>query len=463
MKHASLGDMGKYWIIWMAIGMIVSGMMLNNAAKAESDMIAPDVYINAINPGYTIDGKSNVGEMIEIGRKSSDAPISLAGITVRYTNSSGKDYDLFSFPDNSLMTGELVLLRLASSPDSELAAVNYVKTLAMSGGLALMKGDEKLDAVCWTGKEECETAFTSTKPTTLVRNKESGLFEHIIDYEPHYDVGSYEVRENEVDDDKDKRPNQCDKLIISEILSYYESSKTEQFIELYNSGAEQVLLDGCRLKYKNKTYVLDGVMKPEAYYAYYPVEFSLTKNPISANTLEIIDINDEIVHRVDYPNGQRKGTAYALIGYDEKGGEIWRTTYAPTPGMENNYQEYKTCEEGKVINETTGNCVKVTSVSETICKEGYYLNILTGRCKKSTSATEKTCKEGYYLNPETGRCRKIVENKSADYAVIPEVFEEKSSFVALYAVVGVIIVGLGYLVYEFRHSIARAWRVLIKR
>ena len=39
---------------------------------------------------------------------------------------------------------------------------------------------------------------------------------------------------------------------FSEILSYYETLQSEQFIELFNNGAESVQLDGCSLKYKNK-------------------------------------------------------------------------------------------------------------------------------------------------------------------------------------------------------------------
>ena len=144
-----------------------------------------------------------------------------------------------------------------------------------------------------------------------------------------------------------------------------------------------------------------------------------------------------------------------MIGYDEKGKEVWRVTYAPTPGAANNYQEYKTCEEGKVLNKETGNCVKVTAVKTKICKDGYYLNPLTGRCKKIQTASEKTCKEGYYLNPETGRCRKIKENNGADYNVEPENYEEESSFVAIYAVLGVVLLALGYLGYEFRREILK--------
>ena len=155
-------------------------------------------------------------------------------------------------------------------------------------------------------------------------------------------------------------------------------------------------------------------------------------------------------------NGQRKGTAYALIGYDERGKAVWRVTYAPTPGEPNNYQKFRSCEEGKVINETTGNCVKVVASKTRVCKKGQYLNTSTGRCKKIETKKTKTCKKGYYLNPETNRCRKIKENKGANYSLEPETYNEESSFMAWYAVLGVVGIGLLYLVYEFRKEI---WRL----
>ena len=239
-------------------------------------------------------------------------------------------------------------------------------------------------------------------------------------------------------------------------MSYYETVKSEQFIELFNLSSEQVLLDGCQIRYKNKNYRLEGMIGAEEYYAYYPIDFSLTKNPTNQNVLELIDMDGNVVDEISYPNGQRKGASYAWVGYNEAGERIWRVTYAPTPGSGNNYQEFKTCEEGKVINEATGNCVKVSTIAAAkICPEGQYLNILTGRCKKYVIENEKTCKEGYYLNPETGRCRKIVENKSADYGLEPEKYEEKSSFIALYLVIGIIGLGVVYLCYEFRRDIKR--------
>ena len=423
----------------------------------------PELYIRAVNPGYTIEGKNNVGEMIEISRKNSDAPISLAGTAVSYTNSSGNNSIIFEFPENSWMTGETILLRLASSPESELAAVNYKKTLAFAGAIQLKIDDEIVDEVCWTGKEDCYKAFKSAQPTILVRNFETGLFEHLEEYEPQYDEANYYVDQSKEEEGYGRMPSQCKNMQFSEILSYYETIKAEQYIELYNTGSEQVLLDGCKIRYKNKDYLLKGLVKPEGYFVYYPEGFSLTKNPTNSNMLELIDTDGAVIDKLIYPNGQRKGTAYAFIGYDNNGEEIWRTTYAPTPGVPNNFQEFRTCEEGKVINEATGNCVKVTSVKPKVCKAGYYLNPLTGRCKKIENKQEKTCKEGYYLNPETGRCKRIKENNGADYSLEPESYEESSTFVALYAVLGVVLVGLVYVVYEFRHEISKLFGKVFRR
>ena len=444
--------------------LLCAGLIETVSAALKDTEKIPEIFIRAVNPGYTIDGKSNVGEMIEIVRKNSDTPGLLAGITVRYTTSSGKSTDLYDFPENSYIAGESILLRLASSPDSELAAINYTKTLAMSGSLELIKDENVIDRLCWTGKEDCYKNFSSAKPSTLVRNLETGEFEFIEDYQPVFLKEAYKVESVAHEEESEKQvPKQCRGLIFSEVLSYYDELKTEQFIELYNSGAEQILMDGCQLRYRNKKYMLNGVVKPDGYFAYFPVEFSLTKNPTNSNTIELLDTDDEVIDKLVYYNGQRKATAFALIGYDSSGDEIWKTTYAPTPGGPNVFQEFRTCEAGKVLNEATGNCVKVTAITEKICPEGQYLNILTGRCKKYEKTSEKKCKQGQYLNEETGRGRKIVQNKGADYAISPDQYESKTSFVALYGIVGVIVVGILLVGYEFRNKLSKAFRRVFRR
>ena len=73
------------------------------------------------------------------------------------------------------------------------------------------------------------------------------------------------------------------------------------------------------------------------------------------------------------------------------------------------------------------------------------------------------CKAGYYRDPNTNRCRKLKENNGADYELEPQKYTEQSSFVALYAVLGVAVVGGVYLIYEFRHDIARRWGDLARK
>lgn len=451
----------------LVVGVIFGGVFSKCFAEdVKFSENLPEIYIKAINPGYTIDGVLNVGEMIEIGRKNSDTPISLAGLTIDYTNSSGNKAILADFSKYIWTTGETFILQLASSPASELAQVRYNKTLAFKAGpLRLMRGEEVLDSVCWTGGNECFAPFSSSKRTSLVRNVVTGDFEQISNYEPAYNG---ELIEEFGDDGGEmvEKTSICKNVMFSEILSYYETLQSEQFIELYNNGAENVNLKGCFIRYKGKKYLLDGMISPEGYFVKRLNDFKLTKNPTTSNLLELIDVDDVVVDKLEYPNGQRKGTSYAFVGYDSSGSEIWKVTYAPTPGEPNNYQEFKTCETGKVLNEVTGNCVKITSISEKICGAGQYLNILTGRCRKIPNDSEtgpKKCKEGYYLNEETGRCRKSQNNNGADYALVPETYSESSSFVGLYLVFGVIVVGIIYIIYEFRREIWKIFRKIWKR
>lgn len=461
--------MKKFLLFIITIVLIIisvfSDKILAFAEEHNNEFAGSEIFIKAINPGYTIDGKNNVGEMIEIARtENSNTPILLADIKIDYTNSSGNTTTLVEFPEHAWMVGESVLLRLASSPDSELAAATYAKTLAFKAGpLELKRGDEVLDEVCWNGKDGCMSEFKSSKPTTLVRNTETWEFEHVEEYIPTFNEKNYYVEPSQ--DEGYGGVSQCRGLIFSEILSFYETEQSEQFIELYNSGAEQILMDGCQIKYKNKYYGLSGIIGAEEYYVRKLNDFSLTKNPATMNTLELIDMSGEVIDKLEYPNGQRKGTSYAMIGYDGNGEEIWHVTYAPTPGEPNNYQEYRTCEAGKVLNEVTGNCVKVTSVSEKICPAGQYLNILTGRCRKIAATTNKetVCKEGYYLNEETGRCRKIQNNDGADYSIKTETYDEYTSFVALYVVIGIVVLGIVIVIYEFRHEILKFWRKVCQR
>ena len=424
------------------------------------------VVIWAINPGYRVDGQSEVGELIEL-RNLSGEPVDLTGFSLHYTNSSGNSLTLLEFPDDSKMLGETILLRYSKSPNSEQSDLVYTTSLAMSAGpLELWREEEKVDTVCWTGKAGCAKAFKSANPTTLVRDRGSGEFSHLEDYAPQYDPLNPGILLPAIPDDTDgtveKPISRCRKLEFSEVYAYYSEDKSEQFIELYNPSDQAVDMDKCQLRYKKKTYSLSGVIGPNNYFAYYPNGlFSLTKNPNTSNVIELVDADDHVVDELTYLHGQKKSTSYAKF-YDSSGAEIWSQTYARTPNQVNVYQEFRSCESGKVINPETGNCVKADTVADAngICPAGKYRNPLTGRCKKiETESSTKECAEGYERNPETKRCRKIkTANSGADYALVPTTHSDKNIFIAAGVLIVIVMLGVSYIVWQFRREIVRALR-----
>ena len=455
------------------------------------DLLKQHLFIKSINPGYKIDDVAETGEAIEL---ANDAEVSLplSGVFLRYYNSSGTAYTLYEFPEKSMAVGKTILLRFYKSPEVQAAETSvfdatYTKTLALTGSLELVyknpaSEEQILDAVCWIGKSGCLAKFNSAKPTTLVRSDEppgsdSGLvrpaFEHRADYTPTFSGGLYLPPEPEdAGADTEVVKPQCLDLEFSEILSYFDESEKEQFVELYNPTDETIPLGGCQLKYKNKLYDLvasnaasenlaNNEVAGNGFYVYRPSGFKFTKNPNTENEVALVDVTSEVVATMKYPHGQKKSTAYALIS------NAWQTTYYPTPGAPNIAQEFRTCPLGKILNEETGNCIKPTSLSSIKpCPAGKYRSPETGRCRNvgSSGSAKKPCKDGYERNPETGRCRKIKANNGADYALIPATGgSEKSSFIALGALGAIGVLGIGYTLFQFRREIRYKIKKLLIR
>ncbi len=438
---------------------------LSTYVYAGENSLSNKLYIAAVNPGYS----SNTGEMIEIKNISDDDSLSLAGTSLLYVDSNGVTYTLYEFDDGDEMIGESLLFRYKKAPDATEGTYDLVyssRSLLQNGGvLKIIQNESLVDQLCWGEVDDCATPkFTSSGKKTLVRSFDKlgtdNEFSFASDYVPTFDSEHKSIISTNIPEEKF---SQCKDLRFSEILTYYESSKSEQFIELFNSGDEQIQLDGCSIKYKNKFYDLTGIVKAGEYFVRYATDFSLTKNPTSENRIDLIDADGALVDSLTYYNGQKKSVAYAQFGYDKSGKEQWMQTYKATPGEENVYQKWKTCPEGKAINEETGNCVKVTTNDTTLeaCPEGKYRNPLTNRCKSyATEASNelKPCADGYERNPETNRCRKITTNTGADYALAQGAYEEKSNFVAIWAIVGVVTLGVGYIVFQYRQEIAKIFR-----
>lgn len=113
------------------------------------------------------------------------------------------------------------------------------------------------------------------------------------------------------------------------------------------------------------------------------------------------------------------------------------------------------CKAGYYRDSQTGRCRKnnVEKV-QTSCKPGYERNPETGRCNKIKTDKEPTpCKDGYERNPETGRCRKIIKNNGAKNPV-EEIPESESTFSGWLVVLGLAVLGVGIIIWEFRSELS---------
>ncbi len=456
--------------------------------SAASELVPPsaeNIAFHAINPGYNTDAGKNAGELIELV-KLADAGIDLGNLSIVYTakptaGAEGKSTVLYTFPFGSKMIGRSILLRFRDAPEVSVGSqdLTYDTSIAMYGSLALVQDYDSdnpasISTVCWLGGDGCLPYFSTTVKsrsfTTIVRDDSTGEYYHTNDpvllFDPEK-TGLYLPAEEAMtatEDMKNVEDSPCLGLDFSEVLSYYAEDPNDQFIEFYNSGrktlngSSDISLGNCFVRYKNKKYSLfDGEKNLAAgqYFVFRPnPAFRLTKNPTTMNLLEIVDANDLVVSSLSLPHGQKSAASYAFFGYHSDGSADWQNTYNVTPGFPNILQEFKTCPAGKVINELTGNCVNAATISATLkdCGVGKYRNPATGRCKSYDSDDGTAdCKEGYERNPETNRCRKIKENNGTDYPLVPITDTEKQgTAIALWIIGGVMSIGIGYIIFQYR-------------
>ncbi len=183
-----------------------------------------------------------------------------------------------------------------------------------AGAIQLYEKDALIDELCW-GKDFCAQKypkFSTSDTDNYSLRRCDGECESAFEqqkYYPEIDLAAIElapIKENTVS-------SPCENLRITEVLSYYRQAVSEQFVELYNSGAESVDLSGCRIGYKNKQYPLDGVLLSGSYKAIRSADLTLVKNPSVYAELSILDASGEIVSSMKYLHGQRKLTSYALF------------------------------------------------------------------------------------------------------------------------------------------------------
>ena len=296
--------------------MIFCTNFLKGALAAE----AAPLEIYALNAGFRNEDDSQFRDFIQLRRASAEN-LSLAEVRLIYFNSSGNQAGEISFPENALLAGEFLTLGFAkSSSYADCVGTDFVYNfgtagLSSTGGaLRLMAGGQIIDELCW-GKNECENRYAkfatgADANYSLVRQADGFALEK---YYPDIDLQAIEYLPVESNAGTD-----CANLRITEVLSYYESDTAEQFVEIYNAGDDNVVLENCALLYKKKQYVLDGELTAHGYFVYRNQDLVLVKNPSVYAELSIVDSTGEIVSSIKYLHGQRKLTSYALFDIDSK-------------------------------------------------------------------------------------------------------------------------------------------------
>ncbi len=353
--------------------------------KNEEEVGDKMIIISAINAGAK--------EFIELWNLQKE-PIALSSLSVVYFNSKGNPTILYAFGEKDILVGESIVFRLAKTESAGNADFQY-SGAGMSkdaGKVSVVVDDEEIDTVCWGKHPDCDD-IKSIGEHTLVRNFETMEFSYQDDYEPEWEEGrevivildddensneSEEDNESNSEEDGSKEEEEssepeeilpvCSGLEFSELFTYFINDKAEQFIELYNPTKDEINLDGCFLRYKNKSYLLDNEVQAGEFFVIFPDSFgfSLTKNPTKLNLIELIDADGSVVDTLEYYSGQKKGVSYAEFGLLEDGKENWEFTRILTPGEENKKEE-----EDKIEKKNED------EVSEPVCRGIHFSEILS--------------------------------------------------------------------------------------
>lgn len=279
----------------------------------------PSLIISAVNAGYKDDVSSQNYDFIELRKTGNDFP--LTDYKIAYYNSSDSLAGEISFAENATLISDTLVLGFHNSPQFLELPEEYLykfssSGLASTGGrLQVISADEVVDEVCW-GKTVCGNSLEkfATKQEdnrTAVRCMEECEEPFVYErYYPDPDSEAIIFLEPEEQLAVSEPIVSCEGLVFTEIFSYYIEDNSEQFVEFYNVSDHAINLDGCYLRYKNKLYPMSGEVQPASFYV--SQELTLTKNPSSPLTIELVDDNG-IVTSAEYSQGQKKGVSYALF------------------------------------------------------------------------------------------------------------------------------------------------------
>jgi hypothetical protein len=289
-------------------------------------------------------------------------------------------------------------------------------------------------------------------------------------------------------------------LTLSEILPNATGADDgNEFIELFNPNSKAISLSEYELyigpHYENTYYFpADVTIEPGGYVSFTNAEIPFTLlNSSSQVRLTLRD--GSIIGEVPAYTDPKDGQSWANID-DE-----WQYTNQPTPGSRNLAMDDsiivpavtpelipQPCAVNQYRSTDTGRCRLTNNLvvaSVIPCKDGYYRSEETNRCRVATSNVKKitpcgvgeernletnrcrkiavavtpvACKDGQERNPDTNRCRTITNMPNADYGVLGAETKGDGRWYVWATVGGVVLVALGYAVWEWHDELGKFFR-----
>lgn len=322
-----------------------------------------------------------------------------------------------------------------------------------------------------------------------------------VDYDLCVNISGTQVvvPENYIVNDQDKCFLNLLPIKINELLpNAVGSDDGNEFIELYNPNDTTVDLGLYRLDVGVDTpqmyvFPLGLTIAPNGYVVFSDsdIGFTLvnTQGQVTLSTLDSQPIDGAPIY-----NDARDGMSWALID------TVWQYTNRPTPGaanlisiiededVEEATAELKPCAPNQYRNLETNRCRLLVTAGSTLvaCKDGQYRSEITNRCRNIAGDVLGACSANQERNPETNRCRLIAsgegtlkpctENQERNLATnrcrnvggsVPEVgfavepiADAGNGFFGWWALGLVVLIALGYGIWEWRDELLRLLRRL---
>jgi len=385
---------------------------------------------------------------------SSDSDIDVQSLSLNFINSSGIDAGNV-FLENGVFKAKSYILLAQNLPRADasfpLTTSGTPKNMIpkSSGALRILLNDEVVSGICWGTVKNCDNHAGGNWPDGGGAVNVCWQLNQTTDYSAdcsfadfvtqtnfsEFDLANLEsggwlqkylpceynsaVLENDpacappcefnasilsTDANCHSPVNNCDGLILSEIGA----NLTTQFIEVQNSGNNDLDISGCRIMTNRSTtkfyeFPSSTTLGTGDFLAINISDTNLTLTKTTTGTAYLLNSDgSREIDNVSYTN-LKADTSWSLVG------DVWQQTYAVTPNAANEYLQFPPCNDGYFRNLETGKCNK--NPVETIladCGDGYFRNPDTGRCKKLTVETALApCPEGQFRNPDTNRCKKI--------------------------------------------------------